>query len=83
MLEFWFENDPSERRKKWFEKNLGFDTECALFIAAIRDARTGRYDHWSETPKGALALIVLLDVSASLAVSFTVSVAPAPARVVL
>ncbi len=61
VLEFWFENDPSERRKKWFEKNPEFDTECAAFTAAIRDARAGGYDQWAETPKGALALIILMD----------------------
>jgi uncharacterized protein (DUF924 family) len=61
ILEFWFEDDPAERRKKWFEKHPEFDGECARFAAAIRDARSGRYDEWVATPKGALALIILLD----------------------
>jgi uncharacterized protein (DUF924 family) len=61
ILDFWFEGDPSERRKKWFEKEPPFDLECARFTAAIRDASAGRYDEWATTPTGALALIVLLD----------------------
>jgi uncharacterized protein (DUF924 family) len=61
VLDFWFEDDCSVRRKKWFEKDAGFDSECARFAAAIRDARTGRYDEWAAAAKGGLALIVLLD----------------------
>jgi uncharacterized protein (DUF924 family) len=61
ILDFWFEGDPSERRKKWFEKNPEFDAECARFTDWIRDARIGRYDGWATTPKGGLALIILLD----------------------
>src|SRR6202022_1256978 len=57
----WFEGDASERREKWFDKDADFDGACARFTAAIRDARAGRYDVWAATPKGALALIVLLD----------------------
>jgi uncharacterized protein (DUF924 family) len=61
ILDFWFEGDASERRKKWFEKDPAFDAACARFTAAIRQARTGSLDHWAATPKGGLALIVLLD----------------------
>jgi uncharacterized protein (DUF924 family) len=61
ILDFWFEGNPSERRKKWFEKDPNFDTQCAQYTAAIRDARAGRYDTWASTPKGGLALIILLD----------------------
>jgi uncharacterized protein (DUF924 family) len=61
ILDFWFEGDASEWRNKWFDKNADFDGACAGFSAAIREARAGRYDHWTSTPKDALALIVLLD----------------------
>jgi uncharacterized protein (DUF924 family) len=61
ILDFWFGGAPSEHRKQWFEKDVEFDTRCARFKAAIRHARSGHYDHWACTPKGALALIVLLD----------------------
>ena len=61
VLDFWFEDDPAARRKKWFGKMPEFDSECARFTAAIRDARAGRYDDWASAAKGGLALIVLLD----------------------
>ncbi len=61
VLTFWFGDDPTVRRKEWFEKNPDFDTQCVAFADALRDAKTGRYDHWATTPRGALALLVLLD----------------------
>jgi uncharacterized protein (DUF924 family) len=61
ILDFWFEGDAAEHRDKWFEQDAAFDTVCARFTTAIRDARAGRFDHWAATPRGALALIVLLD----------------------
>jgi uncharacterized protein (DUF924 family) len=61
ILDFWFESDPSERRNKWFAKNTDFDSECTRFTAAIRDARAHLFNHWALTPKGGLALIILLD----------------------
>ena len=61
ILTFWFEGDPSIRRKKWFEKDPAFDAACAAFAPDIRAARDGAYAAWTATPRGALALIVLLD----------------------
>jgi len=61
ILDFWFAGDPSLRRKRWFEPTAEFDAKCTRFTAAIRHARSGHLDHWAFTPKGALALIVLLD----------------------
>jgi uncharacterized protein (DUF924 family) len=61
ILRFWFEDSPSVRRKKWFEKNLDFDLDCARFTDAVRRAREGHYDVWAATPRGGLALIILLD----------------------
>jgi uncharacterized protein (DUF924 family) len=61
VLTFWFEGDAGEHRDKWFDKQGIFDTECARFTSAIRAAGLGRFDFWALTPKGALALIVLLD----------------------
>jgi uncharacterized protein (DUF924 family) len=61
IVDFWFEGDVSAFRQKWFEKDAAFDTECARFTAAIRDARAHRFDDWATTPRGALALIILLD----------------------
>ncbi len=61
VLTFWFEDNPSIRQKKWFEKNDTFDQDCARFIPPIRAARAHHHDSWTSTPRGALALIVLLD----------------------
>jgi uncharacterized protein (DUF924 family) len=61
ILAFWFGDDPAAHRDEWFEKSPDFDASCAWCAAAIRSARSGTFDHWASTPRGALALIVLLD----------------------
>ncbi|HEY2618502.1 MAG TPA: DUF924 family protein [Acetobacteraceae bacterium] len=61
VLDFWFSGEPARHRKVWFEKNQDFDATCARFADALRAARAGGFDHWTETPRGTLALIVLLD----------------------
>jgi uncharacterized protein (DUF924 family) len=61
VLDFWFAGDPATHRKEWFEKSVDFDALCGRFSDALRDAKRGTFDHWAETPRGALALIVLLD----------------------
>jgi uncharacterized protein (DUF924 family) len=61
VLDFWFAGDPAGHRKEWFEKTAEFDAACTRFADGLRDAREGAFDHWAETPHGALALILLLD----------------------
>jgi uncharacterized protein (DUF924 family) len=61
VLDFWFSGDPGTHRKVWFEKNQDFDATCSRFADALCDARAGLFDHWTETPRGTLALIILLD----------------------
>ena len=61
VLAFWFAGDPATQRKVWFEKNAQFDADCARFSDALREAKAGAFDHWAVTPRGALALIILLD----------------------
>ena len=61
VLDFWFAGDASAFRKVWFEKNAEFDAACSRFAGALRDAKQGAYDHWTATPRGTLALIILLD----------------------
>jgi uncharacterized protein (DUF924 family) len=61
VLEFWFAGDPSTLRKEWFQKSAEFDATCARFTGALRDAKAGAFDHWTATPRGTLALIILLD----------------------
>jgi uncharacterized protein (DUF924 family) len=61
VLDFWFAGDPATHRKEWFEKTVEFDASCTRFADGLRDARRGAFDHWAETPRGTLALIILLD----------------------
>jgi uncharacterized protein (DUF924 family) len=61
VLDFWFAGDGTRFRAAWFRKDAAFDTECARFADALRSARGGGFDHWADTPRGILALIVLLD----------------------
>lgn len=61
VLNFWFAGDPTVRRHIWFEKNIAFDSGCNRFVDALRDAKLGRLDSWADTPRGALALLILLD----------------------
>jgi uncharacterized protein (DUF924 family) len=61
ILTFWFAGDPSAQRTVWFEKDAAFDAACTN-LAAARDAATaGEFDHWADTPRGGLALLILLD----------------------
>jgi uncharacterized protein (DUF924 family) len=61
VLDFWFDGDPSSHRNEWFERDAAFDQACTRFADALRDAKSGALDRWTETPHGALALIILLD----------------------
>ncbi|WP_312782495.1 DUF924 family protein [Brevundimonas sp.] len=58
VVAFWTEAGPD----KWFAKDVAFD---AAFTEQCRDihfaAARRELDHWTETPQGALALILLLD----------------------
>lgn len=59
VLTFWFEEAGPD---KWFEKSDAFDAEIAdRFGALIHAARDGKLVTWSETPRGCLALIILID----------------------
>ncbi|MBV8574013.1 MAG: DUF924 domain-containing protein [Acetobacteraceae bacterium] len=62
VLAFWFADGPARYRDAWFDATPEFDAGCAArFGNALRDARSGALDHWAEEPRGALALVVLLD----------------------
>jgi uncharacterized protein (DUF924 family) len=61
VLAFWFDGDLGTKRKVWFEKNDGFDAACGGFAEARDAAKRGGLDHWAGRPRGALALIILLD----------------------
>ena len=58
IVSFWMEAGPT----RWFTRDVVFDGALAVrFGATLRDARLGVYDHWGETPEGALGLVLLFD----------------------
>lgn len=59
VLDFWF-GECSEQ--DWFQKSDAFDATLQERFAAVHDAAcAGALDHWGESPKGRLALLILLD----------------------
>ena len=61
VLDFWFGAGPPVWRKLWFLKDPDFDAACARFAPAREAALAGACDSWAETPRGVLALLILLD----------------------
>ena len=58
VASFWETAGPS----CWFAKDAVFDGALAVrFGEALAQARAGTFDHWGETPEGALGLVILLD----------------------
>jgi len=56
---FWFEESTE---KQWFEKDPEFDRQIQeRFGALVEAASKGKLEEWLETPRGALAYILLLD----------------------
>jgi uncharacterized protein (DUF924 family) len=48
--------------ERWFTRDAAFDGTLAVrFGGALKQARLGAFDHWGETPEGALGLVILLD----------------------
>jgi uncharacterized protein (DUF924 family) len=59
VLTFWFDEAGPE---KWFNKDDAFDEEIReRFSELVHTARDGNLESWVETPRGCLALIVLID----------------------
>ncbi|HZI03072.1 MAG TPA: DUF924 family protein [Archangium sp.] len=66
ILTFWFgrpsEPGYTEPRGRWFEQEPAFDAECAhRFLATQERAAAGELKAWRDEPRGALALLLLLD----------------------
>jgi len=68
ILEFWFEgvaDDPqaiAARSKVWFQSDPAFDQVCRERFGLLHEqAARGELDGWQETPRGILALVVVLD----------------------
>lgn len=59
IVAFWFSD---RARPLWFVRDAEFDAEIRRrFGEAHRAAMEGRFEHWSTSPEGALALVILLD----------------------
>jgi uncharacterized protein (DUF924 family) len=59
---FWFPTDGTNLPKLWFAPNPTLDaTIKSHFLLPITQARSGTFDHWTTTPQGTLALLILLD----------------------
>lgn len=68
VLDFWFadalrEPEAVERRQRiWYAGGAPFDRECTeRFSATHAAAASGELDQWKGSPRGRLALILLLD----------------------
>lgn len=65
VLRFWFGPDgtpPLANASKWYAKDDAFDREIeARFGATLDLASRGALDAWKATPRGRLALVIVLD----------------------
>ena len=59
VLGFWF---APESRKRWFRSTPACDARVRHRLAGLwRAARAGRLQHWEDSARGVLALVVVLD----------------------
>ena len=59
VLSFWLDEVGPAR---WYEQNETLDAEITERFGALwRKARASRLNDWAETPRGALALLILMD----------------------
>lgn len=58
VVTFWQQAGPG----RWFARDAAFDGALKVrFGSALAEARQGAFDHWGDTPEGALGLVLLLD----------------------
>ena len=59
ILDFWFH---PETKPFWFQPTPQFDQKVKILLgSAHQAAASSQLEHWKETPKGCLALVILLD----------------------
>jgi uncharacterized protein (DUF924 family) len=69
ILSYWFPRGYDanaetlrEQSRQWFRGGPEIDREIGdRFSGVLEQARKGELDHWAETPRGRLALIIVLD----------------------
>lgn len=60
ILDFWFNQMGSVRA--WFMSGTSYDNKIkGIFEDCFELYQQGKLDHWEETPKSCLALVILLD----------------------
>jgi len=62
VLDYWFPADTARANKLWWGKDPELDAQIrAEFGETLAAAKAGQLDAWAETPRGRLALIIVLD----------------------
>jgi uncharacterized protein (DUF924 family) len=62
VLEFWFPPDSARANALWWGKDARLDAEIReRFGATLAAAKAGQLDDWAATPRGRVALIIVLD----------------------
>jgi len=65
VLTFWFGASPDapfERAHLWWAADPAFDADVTeRFASTLERAGAGELDRWGDSPRGALALVILLD----------------------
>jgi uncharacterized protein (DUF924 family) len=62
VLAFWFSDGPDTWRKAWFARDEAFDAAIReRFGATLDRAAAGALDDWGESPRGMLALAIVMD----------------------
>ena len=57
VLEFWFAD-----KARWWKKDPAFDADVTRRFGALHAAiERGEHDDWLQTPRGALAYVIVLD----------------------
>jgi uncharacterized protein (DUF924 family) len=58
IVDFWM----LAGEERWFIRDAAFDGALAVRLGgALKLAQLGAFDHWGDTPEGALGLVILLD----------------------
>lgn len=62
VLAAWFAPPEAEWQTRWYSVNPAFDARLRQdFAECLAAARQGELDRWASTPRGALALVIVLD----------------------
>ena len=64
VLDFWFKG-ADRGRKLWFARGADRDAADVLvrdrFADVVKEALAGDLEHWRRTPRGSIALVIVLD----------------------